>query len=69
MTARAPEGPKADYSAEDASESYMPRPPSAKELDKLSEQQGLITDEWTGEPPVQEHPGEDAPSDSEAGQP
>ena len=50
MTARAPEGPKADYDASEASEARIPRPPSPAELDRLSEAQALITDEWTGEP-------------------
>ncbi|MBP0443327.1 hypothetical protein J8J14_00925 [Roseomonas sp. SSH11] len=49
MTARAPEGPKADFTAEEASGGTIPRPPSPAELDRLSEQQGMITDEWTGE--------------------
>ena len=50
MTARPPEGPKADFDGKNASEGRIPRPPSDAALDKLSEQQGLITDEWTGEP-------------------
>jgi len=50
MTARPPEGPKADFGPDNASEAAIPRPPSARELDKLSEAQGMITDEWTGEP-------------------
>ena len=29
----------------------VPRPPTAAELDNLSSQQGLITDEWGSEPP------------------
>lgn len=57
MTAHAPEGPKASFPAEEASEGYIPKPPSAQELDKLSEAQALITDEWTGEPPPAENPG------------
>jgi hypothetical protein len=52
MAARPPEGLKADFTQEQASEAYMPRPPSARELDRLSEAQSLITDEWTGEPPA-----------------
>jgi hypothetical protein len=47
-----PEGPKARHTAEEASEAYIPHPPSAEELDKVSEAQKLITDEWTGEPPM-----------------
>jgi hypothetical protein len=51
MAARPPEGPKADFTQEQASEARIPRPPSARELDEVSEAQALITDEWTGEPP------------------
>jgi hypothetical protein len=46
-----PEGPKAHHTAEEASEAYISHPPSAKEIDKVSDAQKLITDEWTGEPP------------------
>lgn len=52
MTAKPPEGPKARYPAEKASEAYIPKPPSKSEQDRISEAQELITDEWTGEPPV-----------------
>ncbi|MFH5924245.1 hypothetical protein [Roseomonas xinghualingensis] len=51
MTAKAPEGPKADHGPEDASKGYIPRPPSAVDLDRISEAQALITDEWAGESP------------------
>lgn len=61
MTARPPEGPKADFDAEGASEAPIPRPPSAKEVDRVSEAQGLITDEWTGEP-GDGSPGNDPPA-------
>lgn len=58
MTAKAPEGPKADHGAEDARKGYIPRPPSAQELDEISKAQALITDEWTGETPQEdEGPG------------
>lgn len=50
MTTRPPEGPKADFDAKTASESRIPRPPSEAALDKVSEEQGMITDEWSGEP-------------------
>lgn len=50
MTAKAPEGPKADFTAEEATGGSIPRPPSPAALDRMSEQQGLITDEWAGEP-------------------
>ncbi|MCB4824613.1 hypothetical protein [Roseicella aerolata] len=29
---------------------YIPRPPSQADVDLVSGQQGLIEDEWTGEP-------------------
>jgi hypothetical protein len=49
-----PEGPKAQFTAEEASEAYISHPPSAEDLDKISNAQKLITDEWTGEPPPHE---------------
>ena len=61
MTAHAPEGPKARFPAEKASEGYIPRPPEKSELDKVSEAQALITDEWTGEPPAKDKPGAGKP--------
>ncbi|MEK0082910.1 hypothetical protein [Benzoatithermus flavus] len=30
-------------------EPYIPRPPSREELEQISREQALITDEWTGE--------------------
>lgn len=57
MTSRPPEGPKADFDAETASESRVPPPPSPAEVDKVSEAQGMITDEWTGEPSAAETAG------------
>ena len=50
MTERPPEGPKADFDAEASSGGAIPKPPSTAALDRLSEAQALITDEWTGEP-------------------
>jgi hypothetical protein len=38
---------------------YIPRPPSQADVDLVSSQQGLIEDEWTGEPA----PPEGAPPD------
>lgn len=61
MTAHAPEGPKARFPAEKASEGYIPRPPEKSELDKVSEAQALITDEWAGEPPARDKPGAGKP--------
>ncbi|MDJ0389271.1 hypothetical protein QMO56_14205 [Roseomonas sp. E05] len=61
MTAKPPEGPKARYPAEKASEGYIPKPPSGREQDRISEAQALITDEWTGDPPAQKKPGQRNP--------
>ena len=54
MAARPPEGPKADFDAAHSSESRIPRPPSPEALDDISEQQGMITDEWAGDTPGEE---------------
>ena len=54
MAARPPEGPKADFDANHASESKISRPPSPEALDDISEQQGMITDEWAGDTPEEE---------------
>jgi hypothetical protein len=41
---------------------YIPRPPSQADIDRVSEQQGMIEDEWTGEPaPPEGAPAEQAP--------
>jgi hypothetical protein len=41
---------------------YIPRPPSQADIDRISEQQGMIEDEWTGEPaPPEGAPAEKAP--------
>ena len=70
MTARPPEGPKADFDAEGASASTVPRPPSASALDEVSKDQGMITDEWTGEPATGEQKtGEPDPDAPPAGPP
>jgi len=39
----------------------VPRPPTADELDEVSRQQVLITDEWGSEPPPERPPGPNAP--------
>ena len=31
---------------------YMPKPPSKEEVDQVSREQGMVTDDWTGEPPA-----------------
>lgn len=56
MTDRVPEGPKARHTAEQATGGYIQKPPSAEELDKVSEAQAQITDDWTGEPPDPRQP-------------
>jgi hypothetical protein len=30
---------------------YIPRPPSKRDIEQVSEQQGLISDEWAPAPP------------------
>lgn len=45
-TTPAPE-PKPSRSEEPAG--YIPRPPRPEEVKRISEQQALITDEWTGD--------------------
>lgn len=54
MNDHAPEGPKAQFPPEKASEGYIQKPPSSDDLNKISEAQAQITDEWTGEPPAKE---------------
>ena len=60
MSDRSPEGPKARFTREQATEGYIPKPPSADEVDMVSEAQGQITDDWTGEPSASEKPPEEA---------
>ena len=31
-------------------QTYMPKPPSKEEVDQVSREQGMIADDWTGEP-------------------
>lgn len=57
MTQHAPEGPKAHYTPEQATNSHIQKPPSPEELNKVSEAQAQITDEWTGEPPPRKPAG------------
>ena len=33
---------------------YMPKPPSKGEVDQISREQGMIADDWTGEPSANE---------------
>jgi len=60
MSDRSPEGPKARFTREQATEAYIPKPPSLGDLDIVSEAQAQITDEWTGEPPSPDKPSEEA---------
>lgn len=60
MADRPPEGPKARFTREQATEGYIPKPPSSDELDIVSDAQAQITDEWTGEPPAADKPPEKA---------
>lgn len=34
-------------------DTYIPRPPAKEEVDQVSREQGMISDEWTGEPPAE----------------
>jgi hypothetical protein len=34
-------------------DTYIPKPPSKEEVDQVSREQGMISDEWTGEPPAE----------------
>ncbi|PHK95235.1 hypothetical protein CR162_08650 [Pseudoroseomonas rhizosphaerae] len=56
MAKRAPEGPKAHHTAEQATGGYIQKPPSPEDLARISEAQAQITDEWTGEPPLPKKP-------------
>jgi hypothetical protein len=52
---------------------YIPRPPSAADVAKVSGQQGMIADEWAPEPgpqPAPRSPTEDTPEEDDTkGQP
>ncbi|WP_376095132.1 hypothetical protein ACE7GA_02460 [Roseomonas sp. CCTCC AB2023176] len=43
-------------SNEPTKEPRIPRPPTKEELDRISEQQGMITDEWAPAPRDAERP-------------
>ena len=43
-------GEKGDDDAGPPRQTYMPKPPSKEEVDQVSREQGMISDEWTGEP-------------------
>ena len=38
---------------------YIPRPPSQADVDLVSGQQGMIEDEWSGEPAAPQPPPEE----------
>ena len=38
-------------------QTYMPKPPSKEEVDQISREQGMIADDWTGEPSASEGGG------------
>jgi hypothetical protein len=42
-------------------ETYMPKPPSKEEVDQVSREQAMISDEWTGEPSAAEAPENEPP--------
>ncbi len=47
-------GDKDDDSPPPPRQTYMPKPPSKEEVDQVSREQGMIADEWTGEPSASE---------------
>jgi hypothetical protein len=38
-------------------QTYMPKPPSKEEVDQVSREQAMISDEWTGEPSAEPSTG------------
>src|SRR3712207_9377935 len=46
-------------------QTYMPKPPSKEEVDQISREQGMIADDWTGEPSA----GEGGKSEKMGGSP
>jgi hypothetical protein len=41
---------------------YIPKPPTREDLERISQEQALITDEWTGEGPEARPPDRPPPS-------
>jgi len=35
-------------------QTYIPKPPSAEEVEQVSREQAMVTDDWTGEPSASE---------------
>lgn len=46
-------------------QTYMPKPPSKEEVDQVSREQAMVTDDWTGEPAPGGGAGSEAPQESE----
>jgi hypothetical protein len=56
---RAPQGtPEAEGDAPAGRQPRIPRPPTREELDEISRDQALITDEWGDEAPARGDPAE-----------
>ena len=45
---------KDDNDAAPPRQTYMPKPPSKEEVDQVSREQGMIADDWAGEPSASE---------------
>jgi hypothetical protein len=43
-----------DAAAPPPRQTYVPKPPSKEEVDQISREQGMIADDWTGEPSASE---------------
>ena len=41
-------------------QTYMPKPPSKEEVEQVSREQAMVTDDWTGEPPSASEGGKTA---------
>ena len=42
-------------------ETYIPKPPSKEEVDQVSREQAMVTDDWTGEPAPGDGSGNETP--------
>ena len=47
-------GEKDDAPPPPPRQTYMPKPPSKEEVEQVSREQGMIADDWTGEPSAAE---------------
>jgi hypothetical protein len=52
--------------ADDTPKPKIPRPPSQADIDLVSSQQGLVSDEWTGDEPAPEKPPSPPEAETEA---